>query len=166
MLKKLGLFFGQGKLLCCGSPLWLKRNFGLGYQLSVNKSSPDFGSDSDSGAVSTSSSSGDTQSTYFIQLEVHLERLLIEFHSLDTCNSLDIYNFIKPYISNVQIIEDHGNEMLFCLPYTTDNGSPHSFDHFFLELEKHQSSLGIGYYGISCTTLEEVRQTQDSTLVL
>lgn len=125
----------EGKLLCCGSPLWLKRNFGLGYQLSVCKSTPDFGSDTDSGAVSTSSSSGDTQNAY---------------------NSVDIYNFIKPYISNVQIIEDHGTEMLFCLPYTADNGNPHSFDHFFLELEKHQNSLGIGYYGISCTTLEEV----------
>lgn len=124
----------EGKLLCCGSPLELKRRFGSGYHLTVSKNGGDGGSDADSGAISTSSGS-DSPAPF---------------------NAGSLYSFVHSYVPNVQLVEDQGTELVFCLPYCDDDGAAHAFDGLFVDLEKHQTRLGIGSYGLSCTTLEEV----------
>uniref|UniRef100_A0A8C7J3L6 P-type phospholipid transporter n=1 Tax=Oncorhynchus kisutch TaxID=8019 RepID=A0A8C7J3L6_ONCKI len=135
----------QGKLCCCGSPLFLKAKLGTGYYLTVVKkegldtrtpSSASLGSDvSGSGRVSNPKSLSD------ILLAVYLAALL---------------TLAQRHIPGARLVEDVGREAVINLPQKSAEDS--SLAIFLTEVDRRQADLGITSYGLSDTTLEEVRK--------
>lgn len=61
----------------------------------------------------------------------------------------------QQYIPDAQLVEDIGREAVINLPHTaSEDGSLAIFLH---ELDKRQGEFGVVSYGLSDTTLEEVR---------
>ena len=52
-------------------------------------------------------------------------------------------------------MEEIGSEVTYVLP--TSKGRLQAFTNLFEQLDKHKESLGIDKYGVSDSTLEEVR---------
>lgn len=105
----------KGRLQCSGTPLFLKRNYGKGYFLSVTKDN-DF--------------SGNF-------------------------NAETLSKFVASFVPGAKIHENFGTELTFLLPSAARLTG--EFTNLFQNLEKSLQSLGIKSYGISDTTLEEVR---------
>lgn len=63
--------------------------------------------------------------------------------------------FIKKYVPDAELVEDNSIEVCFRLP----EGDNHAerFEKLFKVLEKSHMDMGISSYGISDTSLEEVR---------
>lgn len=67
-----------------------------------------------------------------------------------------ISNVIFKHVPSARLVEDLGHEITYVLPYEAakDGG----FVELFHELDDRLIDLGISSYGISDTTLEEVKQ--------
>lgn len=67
-----------------------------------------------------------------------------------------ISNVIFKHVPAARLVEDLGHELTYVLPYKAAKGG--AFVELFHEIDDRLSDLGISSYGISDTTLEEVRQ--------
>ena len=105
----------NGKLQCCGTPLFLKRRFGKGYLLTLTQ----------------------------------------DMTSNMGFNLLEISKFITSFIPSAELYEDINSELRFVLPSSCR--STGEFTLLFKALEENMTVYGIKHYGISDTTLEEVR---------
>ena len=66
--------------------------------------------------------------------------------------------FIQKHIPNARLVEEIGSDIVFILP--TDgckDTAMKQFENLFNELDKNLKKLRISTYGLSDTTLEEVR---------
>ncbi|XP_076323090.1 uncharacterized protein LOC143232010 isoform X1 [Tachypleus tridentatus] len=122
----------RGKLLCYGSPLLLKSQFGCGYQLTLSHHGSDTDHDSDSGRASTNGSDD------------------------GSCDMSGVMVLIKSFVPTAQLQEDHGSEMIISLPQRSLDGTPYNLSGLFTHLEENLNKLGFGSYGLSSTTFEEV----------
>lgn len=61
----------------------------------------------------------------------------------------------QQYVSDAQLVEDIGREAVINLPHAASEDG--SLALFLNELDKRQSEFGVVSYGLSDTTLEEVR---------
>lgn len=116
-----------GELQCCGSSFFLKKKYGAGYSLIMDKSK-----ECDAGKVR------------------HLLRKYIADIEVNTC-----WIFFLKEISRLisfQIHSNVGSELTFLL---SENQSS-LFEPMLSDLENNREDLGIRSYGISLTTLEEV----------
>ena len=104
----------NGKLKCCGTSLFLKRNFGKGYFLTLTK-------DMDYG-----------------------QNFVID----------EISKFIFSLVPSAKLHEDSGCEITYVMPSAARMRGEYS--NLFQNLEENMINYGIGSYGISDTTLEEV----------
>lgn len=66
-----------------------------------------------------------------------------------------ISNLIRKHVSEARLVEDIGHELTYVLPY--EAAKEGAFVELFHEIDDRLSDLGISSYGISETTLEEVR---------
>lgn len=118
-----------GKLQCYGTNLFLKERFGLGYNLTVV-------------IDRATNNPGDV--------------LQNSNHSDVDDRVTQITSFLEKHISNVELLRKSARELIFRFP----PGSETHFEALFKELESPddtaRADLGIGGYGISNTTLEEV----------
>ncbi|EGG24652.1 ABC transporter A family protein [Cavenderia fasciculata] len=107
----------HGKLRCDGSPLYLKKKFGVGYLLTMSK--------------------------------------------IEGCQSQSVIDFVHRFIPEAVVLSDAGTELSVRLPTSSVN----QFVPLFREMDQQKGYLGIGHYGISITTMEEVflRIGQEST---
>jgi len=64
----------------------------------------------------------------------------------------NILEVIKRHVPEVQLESNVGAELSFVLPKEQSA----KFEQLFIDLEQNQDSLGIGSFGVSITTLEEV----------
>jgi len=101
---------GSGTLLCCGSSLFLKSHYGIGYNLTLTAGNR-------------------------LQLSCELVTATVLRH-----------------VSGAKILSQASGEMAFQLPLE----SVSYFGNLFEEIDKHLTDYGVGGYGISITTLEEV----------
>jgi hypothetical protein len=101
-----------GKLQCCGSSLFLKSRFGLGYTLSMVVA--------------------DGKASDAITRAVHAT--------------------LRRHVPEAQVLSAAGDELSFRLPFSD---SPR-FAALLAELERSRAALGIGSYGMSVTSMEEV----------
>lgn len=62
----------------------------------------------------------------------------------------------QQYIPDAQLVEDIGREAVINLPHAASEDG--SLALFLNELDKRQGEFGVVSYGLSDTTLEEVRQ--------
>lgn len=70
-----------------------------------------------------------------------------------------ISNVIFKHVSEARLVEDLGHELTYVLPYQSAKDG--AFVELFHELDDRLTDLGISSYGISDTTLEEVRSSQE-----
>ena len=99
----------EGKLRCCGSSLFLKSKFGIGYNVTMTRAAQKW-------------------------------------------SQPDISRSIHKYIPDARLLSAAGGELSYRLPLT----SVRAFPALFKSIDRKKRTLGIGSYGISMTTLEEV----------
>jgi ABC-type multidrug transport system ATPase subunit len=99
----------NGGLKCCGSSLFLKARFGIGYNLTMVKASA-------------------------------------------ACRVDDVSDMVLRHVPAARVLSTAAGEMAYQLPLAAVK----QFADMFVELENEREHLGIGGYGISMTTLEEV----------
>jgi energy-coupling factor transporter ATP-binding protein EcfA2 len=66
--------------------------------------------------------------------------------------------FVQKYVPNARLLEQIGSEIIYVLP-TDDQNVVKKFEHLFTELDRYMAKLKIKSYGLSDTTLEEVRES-------
>lgn len=71
------------------------------------------------------------------------------------CNESLVTSFFKSYIPSAQLVENIGSELTYVLP--AEMAREGHFQDLFEELDKNLDKLHIGSYGVSDTTLEEVK---------
>uniref|UniRef100_A0A669Q445 ABC transporter domain-containing protein n=1 Tax=Phasianus colchicus TaxID=9054 RepID=A0A669Q445_PHACC len=130
----------QGRLRCCGSPLFLKTRLGTGYYLTlVKRESTELGaggSDPTKKQDSGTSEGGERDNEGSAADVPQLSALL------------------QQHVPGSRLVEDIGREVLFVLPYSGARDG--AFGELFRELDARLSELGISGYGISDTRLEEI----------
>lgn len=129
----------EGQLQCVGSELFLKNRFGLGYNLTVvlegvSSSAPVQSSLANDDADDVESGSRGTPSPLLASA------------------SEEITAFLNQYVPNTELIRKSARELTFRFPQGTEDSFPDVFD----ALEEERGRLGIGAYGVSDTSLEEI----------
>ncbi|KAK3771496.1 hypothetical protein RRG08_059535 [Elysia crispata] len=124
----------QGKLLCCGSPAFLKHNIGHDFRLIVKK-------------TETTAMEYDNASTS--------SQPAAKDKSIEQTQA--IVGYIQSMCPKATLVEHVGTDLTFNLPKDSDNMQM-PLDHFFhqLDITQTRTQLGIDTYGVSDTTLEEV----------
>ena len=130
----------EGQLQCCGSELFLKNRFGLGYNLTIvlaSAAAPTQLQASSNGDEVESMENGSNGSSPGPSSSSATE---------------GIATFLNRYIPDTKLIRKSARELTFRFP----QGSEGSFPDVFDALEEERCNLSVGAYGISDTTLEEI----------
>ncbi|KAM7409632.1 hypothetical protein PAMA_001224 [Pampus argenteus] len=145
----------QGKLCCCGSPLFLKSKLGSGYYLTVVKREGLDTSTPSSTSISTSTS---TSTNKLLPLTKDSESSMSEDTGLGSEESSShlaaLLSLAQHHIPGARLVEELGREVVMNLPQTAAKDS--SLAIFLSELDQKLSELGIRSYGLSDSTLEEI----------
>uniref|UniRef100_A0A8C1ZZU7 P-type phospholipid transporter n=1 Tax=Cyprinus carpio TaxID=7962 RepID=A0A8C1ZZU7_CYPCA len=129
----------KGKLHCSGSPLFLKNCFGVGFYLTLVRRMKD----------QRKKEVGD-----FCESLISSKTNL--FFSHYTGNVESITTLIHHHVPEAKLIEMIGQEMTYLLP---NKGFKYrAYASLFRELEETLGDMGLSSFGISDTSLEEVRQ--------
>ncbi|CAL9697713.1 unnamed protein product [Knipowitschia caucasica] len=137
----------QGRLCCCGSPIFLKNCFGAGFYLTlvrkikhdVQKTSCDHTEDCNCKCSKCSMFKRPQENTPVRQMDGNMERLSALVHH---------------HVPQAQLVEAIGQEVTFLLP--NRNFQPRVYASLFRELEETLTDIGLSSFGISDTSLEEV----------
>uniref|UniRef100_UPI0037E9C7B4 phospholipid-transporting ATPase ABCA1 n=1 Tax=Semicossyphus pulcher TaxID=241346 RepID=UPI0037E9C7B4 len=144
----------QGKLCCCGSPLFLKSRLGSGYYLTVVKRE---GLDT-STLSSTSICTSTSVSTNKLPPLKDSESSMSEDTGLGSEESslylAALLSLAQHHIPGVRLVEESGREAVINLPQAAAKDS--SLGVFLSELDQRLNELGISSYGLSDSTLEEI----------
>uniref|UniRef100_A0A669EVN9 P-type phospholipid transporter n=1 Tax=Oreochromis niloticus TaxID=8128 RepID=A0A669EVN9_ORENI len=125
----------QGKLCCCGSPLFLKSQLGSGYYLTVVKREGLDTSTPSNFSISTSASSNKLPPL----IKVYLAALL---------------SLVQHHIPGARLVQESRREAVINLPQTAAKDS--SLAILLIALDQRLTELGISSYGLSDSTLEEI----------
>ncbi|KAM4628696.1 phospholipid-transporting ATPase ABCA1 [Polymixia lowei] len=139
----------QGKLCCCGSPLFLKDRLGSGYYLTVVKKEGLETSTPISSSASTSKLpplTKDSDSSMSDDTGLGSEESGSDLAALLT--------LAQRHIPGARLVEEAGREAVVNLPQTATQDS--SLAVFLAELDQKLTELGLTSYGLSDSTLEEI----------
>ncbi|XP_073347052.1 retinal-specific phospholipid-transporting ATPase ABCA4-like isoform X2 [Pagrus major] len=141
----------KGQLHCCGSPLFLKNCFGVGFYLTLVRRMRDVRKkENDCDCASDCSCSCSICTKYKDQSQnqsQHLDRVLDG--DIESITSL-----IHHHVPEAKLIETIGQELTFLLP---NKGFKHrAYASLFRELEETLADMGLSSFGISDTSLEEI----------
>ncbi|XP_029356365.1 ATP-binding cassette sub-family A member 1 [Echeneis naucrates] len=143
----------QGKLCCCGSPLFLKSRLGSGYYLTVVKREGQDSSTPSSTSICTSTSSANKM----LPLK-DSESSMSEDTGLGSEESSSyaaaLLSLAQHHIPGSRLVEESGREVMINLPQTAVKNS--SLAVFLSELDLRLPELGISSYGLSDSALEEI----------
>uniref|UniRef100_A0A7N6A402 P-type phospholipid transporter n=1 Tax=Anabas testudineus TaxID=64144 RepID=A0A7N6A402_ANATE len=130
----------KGQLHCCGSPLFLKNCFGVGFYLTlVRRNDCDCASDCSCSCSICTKYKDQSQNQ-----SQHLDRVL----------EGNITSLIHHHVPEAKLIETIGQELTYLLP---NKGFKHrAYASLFRELEETLADIGLSSFGISDTSLEEV----------
>uniref|UniRef100_A0AAY4CP07 P-type phospholipid transporter n=1 Tax=Denticeps clupeoides TaxID=299321 RepID=A0AAY4CP07_9TELE len=130
----------KGQLHCCGSPLFLKNCFGVGFYLTLVRCIKQQKCDCASECSCTCS----TCTKYKEESQARPEQ-----------PERSITSLIHHHVPEARLIEMIGQEMTYLLP---NKGFKHrAYASLFRELEETLADVGLSSFGISDTSLEEVR---------
>uniref|UniRef100_A0A3B4YY19 P-type phospholipid transporter n=1 Tax=Seriola lalandi dorsalis TaxID=1841481 RepID=A0A3B4YY19_SERLL len=137
----------QGKLCCCGSPLFLKSQLGSGYYLTVVKREGLDTSTPSSTSICTSTSSTN---------KLDSESSMSEDTGLgsEDSNLAALVSLAQHHVPGARLVEESGREAVINLPQTAAKNS--SLAVFLSDLDQRLTELGISSYGLSDSTLEEI----------
>lgn len=68
------------------------------------------------------------------------------------CNTRSVNDLIQSHVPTAEIESEHAGELSYLLPREKSS----HFEQLFTELEMKQKELGVGSFGVSVTTMEEV----------
>ncbi|EMP24164.1 ATP-binding cassette sub-family A member 7 [Chelonia mydas] len=144
----------QGRLCCCGSPLFLKAKLGTGYYLTLVKreagarerAAPGGSASSITIASRRDDSSSERSCDTGLGSEQCSESSTVDVPQLSA--------LIQKLVPGSRLVEDIGHEVLYVLPY--GGAKDGAFGELFRELDGRLGELGVSSYGISDTTLEEI----------
>ncbi|KAF7669647.1 hypothetical protein LDENG_00162820 [Lucifuga dentata] len=141
----------KGQLHCCGSPLFLKNCFGVGFYLTLVRRIKDLRrKENDCDCASDCSCSCSICTRHKDQSQIqsqHPDRVLDG--DVDSITSL-----IHHHVPEAKLIETIGQELTYLLP---SKGFKHrAYASLFRELEDMLSEMGLSSFGISDTSLEEI----------
>ncbi len=126
----------EGQLKCCGSSLFLKKHYGVGYQLTIIKRG------------------AQTSACCDVESCVDMKESKVDVIEKETAECLDdgLEAIVKDTVPSAALLSNAGTEMSFQLPI----GESKHFIGMFKELDDLMSRGTIDSYGVSVTTLEEV----------
>ncbi|KAM4557505.1 retinal-specific phospholipid-transporting ATPase ABCA4-like [Fundulus diaphanus] len=141
----------KGQLYCCGSPLFLKNCFGVGFYLTLVRRIKDIRRrENECDCASDCSCSCSICNKYKDQSQnqpQQLDRVLEG--DVDSITSL-----IHHHVPDAKLIESIGQELTYLLP---NKGFKHrAYASLFRELEETLADMGLSSFGISDTSLEEI----------
>ncbi|XP_071308256.1 phospholipid-transporting ATPase ABCA7 isoform X2 [Agelaius tricolor] len=139
----------QGRLCCCGSPLFLKARLGTGYHLTLVKRDRS-GTGGSTGTVPGATKKDGSDSEHSSDTGLGSER----GSDASTVDVAQLSALIQKLVPGSRLVEDIGHEVLFVLPYSGARDG--AFGELFRELDARLGELGVSSYGISDTTLEEI----------
>ncbi|XP_066061896.1 phospholipid-transporting ATPase ABCA7 isoform X2 [Chamaea fasciata] len=139
----------EGRLCCCGSPLFLKARLGTGYHLTLVKRERS-GTAGNTGTVPGVTKKDGSDSEHSSDTGLGSER----GSDASAVDVAQLSALIQKLVPGSRLVEDIGHEVLFVLPYSGARDG--AFGELFRELDAHLGELGISSYGISDTTLEEI----------
>ncbi|KYO42635.1 ATP-binding cassette sub-family A member 1 isoform A [Alligator mississippiensis] len=161
----------QGRLCCCGSPLFLKTHLGTGYYLTLVKREPGTrerpAPQGSSGSITIAGkkSEGQVGAASLTPSPPPQDDSDSE-HSCDTglgseqcseSSTVDVPQLsalVQKLVPGSRLVEDIGHELLYVLP--SSGAKDGSFGELFRELDTRLGELGVSGYGVSDTTLEEI----------
>uniref|UniRef100_A0A3B4GMZ5 P-type phospholipid transporter n=1 Tax=Pundamilia nyererei TaxID=303518 RepID=A0A3B4GMZ5_9CICH len=138
----------QGKLRCCGSPLFLKSQLGSGYYLTVVKREG-----LDTSTPSNFSISTSTSSNKLPPLIKDSDSSLSEDTGLGSEDST-LLSLVQHHIPGARLVQESRREAVINLPQTAAKDS--SLAILLIALDQRLTELGISSYGLSDSTLEEI----------
>uniref|UniRef100_A0A3Q1FT28 ATP binding cassette subfamily A member 7 n=1 Tax=Acanthochromis polyacanthus TaxID=80966 RepID=A0A3Q1FT28_9TELE len=138
----------QGKLCCCGSPLFLKSRLGSGYYLTVVKREGMDTSTPSSSSICTSTSISTNKLP-----PLDSESSLSEDTGLGSEEST-LLALVQHHVPGARLVEESRSEAVINLPQTAAKDS--SLALFLSDLDQKHTELGIKSYGLSDSTLEEI----------
>lgn len=149
-----------GKLVCCGSSLFLKSLYGTGYYLTLVKGDPGQAPLLEARESSSAASSVDSAilsvDEGISDLSTH-ETIINPSSGNEKFPVYPLTRFIQKHIPLATLVEEIGSDIVFLLPTEGDKeGSMKQFEVLFNELDRNLEALNITTYGLSDTTLEEV----------
>ncbi|XP_044195655.1 retinal-specific phospholipid-transporting ATPase ABCA4a [Thunnus albacares] len=147
----------QGRLYCCGSPIFLKNCFGAGFYLTLvrrmkhdTKASCDCTEDCSCKCSKCSKfkASQEESQAPDRQMDGNIERIAALVHH---------------HVPQARLIEAIGQELTYLLP--NRNFQPRAYASLFRELEETLVDIGLSSFGVSDTSLEEIflKVTADGT---
>lgn len=150
----------DGKLRCAGSPLYLKKLFGTGYQLTIEKNQvlghPPHGGiqsgapinidECDEGALEViEAGHRDDMAAQIIALNDRTNRTSY------ACTR-ELKHIVTSVVPEATLLSDVGSELRYQLPME----SSHLFTVMFQQLDEQIKKGSMSCYGVSMTTLDEV----------
>ncbi|XP_061682240.1 phospholipid-transporting ATPase ABCA1 isoform X2 [Syngnathoides biaculeatus] len=123
----------QGRLRCCGSPLFLKSKLGSGYSLTVVKKESDLLRNGDVSTVHN----GDTR-----------------LGKWDTSSMAPLLSLAQRHFPGASLVEESHSEAVINLPQRSIESR--SLAVFLFELDQNLSDFGISSYGLSDSKLEDI----------
>lgn len=114
----------EGQLRCVGSPLFLKKTYGVGYQLTIEK---------------TTSPVVDNERGEETPVDP------VDLHQMDAI----LRDIVKSAVPNATRLSNSSAEMRYQLPIASSSSFAEMFDHLDESIQQGQ----ISSYGVSITTL-------------
>uniref|UniRef100_A0A452QW96 ATP binding cassette subfamily A member 7 n=1 Tax=Ursus americanus TaxID=9643 RepID=A0A452QW96_URSAM len=134
-----------GRLCCCGSPLFLRCHLGSGYYLTLAKVPPSLAATGETWR-GRALSEGQAPLTQPPPAPVHP-------------GAPGLLSLVQRLVPGARLVEELPHELVMALPYS--GAADGSFARLFCELDQRLAELGLLGYGISDTSLEEVRQPRE-----
>jgi ATP-binding cassette, subfamily A (ABC1), member 3 len=126
----------EGQLRCAGSALFLKKHYGVGYQLTIEKNQ---------GGTCKPTAACDNRDVF---IEVADDESEGSGDDVDTI-SANLERLIKSTVPQAKLLNDVGTEVRYQLPLGASDQFASMFEHLDAETEKGS----IVSYGVSMTTL-------------
>uniref|UniRef100_A0A3P8X8L1 P-type phospholipid transporter n=1 Tax=Esox lucius TaxID=8010 RepID=A0A3P8X8L1_ESOLU len=144
----------QGRLHCCGSPLFLKNCFGAGFYLTLVRRMKYEGPKTKVEQIR----SQNLRECLAVIGKYPGIVLLMGFWDVSSITQL-----IHHHVPEACLVEAVGQELTYLLPHRGFN--PRAYASLFRELEETHSDMGLSSFGVSDTSLEEVRLEYNRLLI-
>ena len=128
----------EGQLRCAGSSLFLKKQYGVGYQLTIEKSR----SSAAHQKLEHVRDASDSASTDSRDPPADFSGDAHEYHA-------SIKELVESAVSEASLLNDVGTEMRYQIPL----GAASKFPALFRDLDSETDKGSIASYGVSVTTL-------------
>ncbi|XP_071341979.1 retinal-specific phospholipid-transporting ATPase ABCA4-like isoform X2 [Trachinotus anak] len=139
----------QGRLYCCGSPIFLKNCFGAGFYLTLVRrmkhDTPRTSCDCTEDCSCKCSKCS--------KFKVNMEESQAADRQMDG-NQERITALVHHHVPQARLIEVIGQELTYLLP--NRNFQPRAYASLFRELEETLVDIGLSSFGVSDTSLEEI----------